>query len=348
LLARLTLISTNQSPVVVSDSTWKSAQEERADWQSAGFDDTQWAAARELGLPGIVWPQHPWNGTHVDGVAISPDGKTLAATGAERVIYLWNLADASLRSTLIGPEPGVLGIAFSPNSKLLASAGTDGTIRLWEAATGNPVRAMRLRGAELWGVAFSPDASLLASCGQDGAVHLWDVANGKIQKVLRGHWGTVQRLAFSSDGKLLATAGRDDRRVRLWDVATGWQLREFLQDDNIHGVAFSPDGRYLAIGSDKKRQLWDLTKDQPPLTLPGGGIIVFRPDGRMFATAESDGTVRLWAVDADPKLEKVFSLFQGGRMSIAFTPEGRHLVTANPDSAVYVLRLAERGVVANK
>ena len=241
LLAQLTIISAKQSPVVVvSDGTWKSVQKEAPEWLHPNFDDSQWAAARELkaGLfPGS-------GGRHA--LAISPDGTALASTDAHRVISLWNLADAGLRTTWIGHDAKIEELAFSPNGKWLASAGQDGTIRLWEAATGKPVRTLHVYGADLWGLAFSPDGSLLASSSADGAVQLWDAASGKIQRVLRGHAGLVPRLAFSPDGKLLATVGHDERRVRLWDVATGWQLREFPQDDHVHSVAFSADGRYLA------------------------------------------------------------------------------------------------------
>jgi WD40 repeat protein len=282
-------------------------------------------------------------------VAISPDGKTLASAGSDRLITLWNLADAGLRATWMGHDAGVSGLSFSPDGKLLASAGADGTIRLWEAApqhggespTRKPVRTLHAPGPELWSVAFSPDGSLLAAGAKDGAVRLWDVASSKIQRVLRGGSGNVYRLAFSPDGKLLATAGHDERRVRLWDVTTGWQLRDFPQDDTVNNVAFSPDGRYLAAGCAQKRQLWDLTRDQPPLTLPGGWFVAFRPDGRLLATGGTDGTVRLVDVAADPKREKVFSLFKGNWMLIAFTPNGRHLATTNPDGTVYVLRVPD-------
>ena len=344
LLAQLTTFPANQSPVVVvSDGTWKSIQKEPPGWLKADLDDGEWASAKELGLPGTIWPPVPWSGGPVGRVAISPDGKTLASTGADRVVSLWNLADASLRATSIGHDAQVQGLAFSPDNKLLASASLDGTVRLWEAATGKPVRTLYVPGAELCGVAFSPDGSLLASTGRDGTVQLWDVASGKLQRVLRWHSGVVPRLVFSPDGKLLATAGHDERRVRLWDVATGWQLREFPQDDLTQSVAFSPDGRSLAISTNSKRHVWDLARGQLSHTLPGGGwLVVFRPDGRMLATEGADGSVRLWDVDTKTESELVPPFFKGGLTHcVAFTPEGRYLANANPDGTVHVLRVPD-------
>ena len=114
----------------------------------------------------------------------------------------------------------------------------------------------------------------------------------------------------------------------------------------MHDVAFSPDGRYLAIGSNMNSKVWDLTTRQARHS--GSGIVVaFRPDGKVLASGCLDGAIRLAEIRADLFQNKTFGLFPKGGpiLKVAFTPEGRYLATANPDGTVYILKLAELGEV---
>jgi WD40 repeat protein len=129
-------------------------------------------------------------------------------------------------------------------------------------------------------VAFSPDGRLLAS-GGDKAVR------GRVPAI--GQW------------RPLASSGAEDNEtVRLWDPATGQQLRTMTgHDGKVFGVAFSPDGRLLASGGgDNTVRLWDPATGEHRGTLAGHDDpvfgVAFSPDGRLLATASYDKTVRLW------------------------------------------------------
>ncbi len=168
-------------------------------------------------------------------IALSPDGRTLAAGGCGKVedeactqgvIHLWDLARKErIGQALVGHTDWVTGLAFSADSRLLASGSEDSTVRLWEVA--DPARA-RVRGGPLTAhgdgvvirsLAFSPAGRTLASGDRNGTVILWDASGRQPGEVgrLTDHGGAILSLAFSPDGRTLVS-GSHDRTIRLWDV----------------------------------------------------------------------------------------------------------------------------------
>jgi len=293
----------------------------------------------------------------VVGVAISPDGKTLAACAVDGTVKLWDLASAQCRRTVKAHQGTCRCVAFSPDGKLLASAGDDRQVKLWDAA-GEGIRTMGyVHGDWVDRVAFSPDGNMLASGGADGAVKLGDVATGRLLRTFTGHTGQVWGLAFSPDGSTLASAGGwrpvdAGAEVKLWDVRSGWESSLKGHTAPVRAVAFSPDGRKLATcGDDRTILLWDPTSGTHETLLGHGSAVsalAWRPDGRLLASVGGgDGTLRLWGVAKTGTPSQAMPLFPPGSWleRVAFTPEGRYLATANPDGTVYILRLAKQGEV---
>ena len=160
----------------------------------------------------------------LNDLALSPDGKWLAAGGTDAATYLWRL-DALKQppERLAGSGSSVFSMAFSPDSQLLASAGWDGMIQLWKTSNLQTEPEVLLgHQAAVRALAFSPDDSQrrwLASASEDGTVRLWDIAqleDGAI--VLSGSGGTVRAVEFGPMGDWLVAAG-DDGSLRQWELS---------------------------------------------------------------------------------------------------------------------------------
>ena len=150
-----------------------------------------------------------------------------------------------------------------------------------------------------------------------------------------GHASGFKSVAFSHDGRTALT-GSSDKTARLWDVATGKQLRSFEgHAAYILSVAFSPDGRTVLTGSDDNTaRLWDVTTGQELRRFEGRSdsvtSVAFSPDGRAALTGSKDKTARLWDVATGKELRR-FVGHSFSITSVAFSPDGQTALTGSRD-----------------
>ncbi|MGH7130177.1 MAG: WD40 repeat domain-containing protein, partial [Planctomycetaceae bacterium] len=117
-------------------------------------------------------------------LAISPDGKTLAATVSDQAgaVGLWDVESAKPKSGPKGLTGEVRTVAFSPNGKVLAlgidnGPGASGTTLLYDLATSKQRLSLNGAAGGVSSIAFSPDGQFLATAGEDGLVRLWSIAD---------------------------------------------------------------------------------------------------------------------------------------------------------------------------
>ncbi|HQO34491.1 MAG TPA: WD40 repeat domain-containing protein, partial [bacterium] len=191
---------------------------------------------------------------------------------------------------------------------------------------------------------YSPDGRYVAAAGSIAAF-LWEAQSGTLTRVFMGHTRPVRDVAFSPDGRLLLT-GSDDYTARLWDVETGREIRAFVGHESwIHSVAFSPDGTRILTGSgDCTARLWDMETGTELQTFVGhtdwiddAGCVTFSPDGRWVLTGSRDASARLWDAETGEQL-RVFA-GAGEVNSVAFSPDGRRIVTAHSGGGDNVVRI---------
>ena len=182
---------------------------------------------------------------------------------------------------------------------MLASSG-DGAVRLWDTETWELKRTLAGNERRVSHGVFSPDGATLASGSGDKTVLLWDTETWKRKRTLTGHTDWISSVSFNSDGSLLASS--NVTTVRLWDPETGKSKRTFTAQRMIIAVAFSPNGRTLAIVERSDAHEW-------PLYYWGGGDVV-----------------QLWDVVTGELKRALTVIATPDIRSIAFSSDGKTLV----------------------
>ncbi|MBI5864423.1 MAG: PD40 domain-containing protein [Planctomycetes bacterium] len=208
----------------------------------------------------------------VHDLAFSPDGKRLAATGADGDIRIWDLESEKIvrelrprvlsandRTYGIKGERWIESIAYQPSGTYIAEIAVEPdrsrVVRLWTADAADTSKMLDVDANGARSVAFSPDGKRVAYNTRSGekAIHhivIRDVESGKVVADLQDNRLAATIVHFSPDGKMLATAG--GTKLFVWDLESGKITHEIAgYKKAINGISFSPDGTMLAAAGDE-------------------------------------------------------------------------------------------------
>jgi WD40 repeat protein len=273
------------------------------------------------------------------GMAVSPDGRTVAVTQTDGTVDLIDAQTLRPRRSVHALDGFAAAVVFSHDGKLLAIAGKGGQVTLRDARSLLPAGDLSGLSTTSQALAFSPDGSLLAAAeigtptdntaSDNGNVRVWDVRRRALTPVRFAV--TSASVAFSPDGTLLAAAAREGpSEVR--DARTGRLVARLVTPDDGRSLAFSPDGTRLATGHmDGTAWLWS-TRSWKPVgpRFEGHGVqrflsMQFTPDGRVLVTSGADGTVGLHDVNTGNRIGPPLTVEPDTFAAAALAPDGSQL-----------------------
>lgn len=191
-------------------------------------------------------------------IAFSPDGKTLATAGYDRLIHLWPVPASAPAEPAAPPKPTltlkdhsdtVYALAWNHDGTLLASGSADRSVKVWDPANGKRLFTLGDPTDWVYCLAWSPDRKHLAAGSADKCVRIWSVDRngGKLAQAAFAHEKPVWRVGYSDGGARLFTVG-EDRILKSWDAARMSEKLVFpVQPDSVLDLAIAPGGKYLAV-----------------------------------------------------------------------------------------------------
>ncbi len=292
---------------------------------------------------------------YVGAVAYSPDGKWFATSSTDQKVTIWDAAELRKVKELPGIDGGILGLlTFTPNGRMLVSQedvvapSKQRIVNLWEVGTWRLVGQLPPQDT----IVFSPESRILLGS-------FWQTFDLTTQKEMRPSSDeNFGRGALSPDAKRMAAI---DRRgvVSFWDLRQFWNFgnrrlidRYAAHRDRGRAIAYSPDGRMVATGSDNII-IWDAETHAKLARFAHRDLVndlAFSPDSKRLFSAHGDGAILVWDV-AEKEIARNFAAHSGVVRTVSFSADGKTVASASEDRSIILWDVAtglKRGVLAGQ
>lgn len=275
---------------------------------------------------------------------------------------------------LLGHEFPVVSLVVDPKGRFAYSGSTDCKLKVWDLKDWNEETTFHGHGGRVLSLALSANGRRLVSGDTLGRLCIWNLERIKETRKNFGHLGPVFDLAITPNGRFVVSAS-EDHTIRVWDAGNMTEVACLKgHDKSVYSVAVCPDNIHaISGGMDNHMIVWNIRSGRRIRTLPISGTfdkkytvepekdlvnvntvhqIDVTPDGRFAVTGQWDGSVRVWKLYnrlwwysllrgvLRSQVERF--RFQGHSdpvLTVAFTPDGRRLVSGSGDKTIIVWNL---------
>ncbi|MDF1666119.1 MAG: protein kinase, partial [Planctomycetota bacterium] len=281
-------------------------------------------------------------------VSVSPTGRFLALGTGRGENQLWDILKGQKLKEWTGHKGTIRSIEFSPNGTQLVTGGIDDYVRCWTLKDQKVQWEFQGPENEVVSIQYLANGAKILVAPGDNVPVVLDANTGKLILKLEGHNSNVPCVAVTRDSRICLTVGFD-RTMRVWDLATGKQLKLLRHELALNAVAVSPNGLYGASsGGDFVLRVWDLASEKIIATFPGHrgkvGRLIFSPDGRFLLSGSRDGTSRLWDIKNKREVQN-YAYSTAQVEGIAWIPNTQLFVSAGRDGFWHLWKSQDQTIV---
>jgi WD40 repeat protein len=300
-------------------------------------------------LAGTAWCAGPASGGEREAFAatwaatatFSPDGKLAAvSTAGESAVEVFDVSSGQRLRRLTEHAKPARGVAFSPDSRRVVTCAEDNTVLVYDVASGKRVLRFTPPEHPKFLAQGSPHYRFrpMRNMGEALGAGLVNVLDQSLVEPLRQRLSHVHCVVYSPDGKRILS-GQFDGSVRLWDAASGRQLRQFCGPTQAYSndvlpaistAAFSADGRRIVVADHTGYvRIWNTSTGQQLTSFRADGqdakSAQFSPDGKDVLTLGADRVARVWDAASGKHLHLLFPGESGALSAACFASDGRVL-----------------------
>jgi WD40 repeat protein len=295
---------------------------------------------------------------NIQSVAFAANGERLIGGGwgdeGGGEVMVWDVASRR-RLAWLRPSDAVFAVALSRDGRRAVSGTSVGVVQLWDVEAGTPAATLEGHESAVQALACSPDGRRLASAAYDGTVRVWDLHRVAPLPRLRGHPDQIVDVIFSTDGYRLITVSVNCT-TWIWDGEDGKPVSCPYRSDGVILVGGPPRNGVYAdrrqIVSLARGAVWDaatgdvLRQDEKASHRFVSRDIVWAPGGRLFATSgRLHGPPEVHRPESPGQPVRLEG-YEGDVGCLAFSPDGRWLVSGSQDQTVRVWDAATGAPVA--